>query len=284
VRLWLPDGAELREAWPVLPEPSDAAMVNVPLQRRGEQVGVLGVATDTAELTGNTRVLLDRLAGTAGLALANVRLTYDLRHRIADSRELANRLQRSRQRLLDAAAEQTDRFAEQVDVQVLSRLSNAGDALEVVSHGEPAELETAVVETTAALDSLRDIAAGVFPPTLAENGLRVALETLELRYDGRVHVSHRGPGDRVQASVETAAYFCSAHLVDDCLGTDGAGVWVDIERSERTLRVELASDGSPTSATLELIQDRVEATHGELGRRTSGGRSVLAISWDLVAS
>ena len=93
-------------------------MVNVPLQRRGEQVGVLGVAAGAAPMTGNTRALLDRLAGAAGLALANVRLAYDLRHEIAASRELADRVELSRQRLLDAAAEQTERFSHHVDDQV----------------------------------------------------------------------------------------------------------------------------------------------------------------------
>jgi hypothetical protein len=287
VRLWLPDGAELREAWPVVPAQAGAAMVKVPLQRRGEQVGVLGVAADTAEMTGNTKVLLDRLAGTAGLALANVRLAYDLRHRIADSLELADRLQRSRQRLLDAAAEQTERFADQVDEQVLTRLSNAGAALDRVSTGDPAGLETAVVEATAALESLRDIAAGIFPPTLAANGLQVALETFALRYDGRVHVSGRGPGDRLPSPVETAAYFCSTRVIDDCAGRDGGTVQVDIEQSEHMLRVGLASDGRPSAATIELLQDRVEATHGVLGRRTveerSGHEHVLTLAWDVVS-
>jgi hypothetical protein len=283
VRLWLPDGAELREAWPILPERSRSAMVDVPLQRRGEQVGVLAIAPDTADLNGNTRALLDRLAGTAGLALANVRLAYDLRHRIADSRELAARLERSRQRLLDAAAGETERFAQEVDRRVLSRLGTVGESLELVSHGDPAGLETAAAEATAALESLRDIAAGIFPPTLAENGLRVALETFALRYDGRVHVAVRGRADRGPASLETAAYFCSSQVVVDCVGVHGGEVRVDIEQSEDLLRVELASDASPTAATIELLQDRVEATGGELVRRAadaSGHGQRLTLVWE----
>jgi len=285
VRLWLPDGAELREAWPVATRPSHAAMVNVPLQRRGEQVGVLSVATETDEMTGNTRALLDRLAGTAGLALANVRLAYDLRRRIAHSRELADRLQHSRQRLVDSAAEQIERFASQVDAEVLSRLSNADEALDLAAHDEPVGLEIAVVESTAALESLRDIAAGIFPPTLAENGPRVAIETLALRCAGRVHVSHRGRQDRVSTSIETAAYFCSAHVIDDCARTREREVWVDIEQSVDTLRIELTSPCSPTAATIELLQDRVEATQGELGRRTrraAGDQAqVLVLCWSV---
>ena len=143
------------------------------------------------------------------------------------------------------------------------------------------------MEATAALESLRDIAAGIFPPTLAENGLHVALETFAMRYDGRVHVSRQGPGDRLPSPVETAAYFCSTHVIDDCAGRDGGTVWVDIDRSEDTLLVEVTSDCSPGAATIELLQDRVEATHGVLGRRTAeepgGHEHVVTLRWDLVA-
>jgi hypothetical protein len=115
----------------------------------------------------------------------------------------------------------------------------------------------------------------------------VALEIFALRYDGRVHVSGRGRGSRIPAPVETAAYFCSAHVIDDCAGAGEEEVWVDIEQSEHTLRLTLQSDGSPTAGTIELLQDRVEATHGDLDRRTAGegrGRQqLLALGWDVVA-
>jgi hypothetical protein len=123
----------------------------------------------------------------------------------------------------------------------------------------------------------------------------VALETFALRYDGRVHVTRQGPRDRLPSPIETAAYFCSTRVIDDCAGGDGgdrgdsgAGrtVQVHIEQSENMLLVELTSDGSPGAATIELLQDRVEATHGVLGRRTAGpgGREhVLTLRWDTVA-
>jgi GAF domain-containing protein len=288
VRLWLSDGAELREAWPPVQPPEAAAMLSVPLQRRGEQVGILGVGPDTVAMTENTRAVLDRLAGTAGLALANVRLTYDLRHRIVESRELADRLQRSRQRLLDAAAGQAAQFSHLVDARVQRRLSAADQALSHVEQGDPTALEDTVAEVTAGLEELRDIAAGIFPPTLADNGLGVALETFALRYDGRVRVSHRGLERRVPPSLETAAYFCCVRLVEDSVDTR-SGVRVEVHREvdpQRALRVRVGCDNPPTPATVQLVQDRVEATHGVLARRTTAGGAEhqVHISWTLGGS
>jgi len=60
-------------------------------------------------------------------------------------------------------------------------------------------------------------------------------------------------------------------------------VRVEIEQSEDLLRVELALDASPTAATIELLRDRVEATGGELVRRTgdaNGHGQRLTLVWE----
>jgi hypothetical protein len=146
-------------------------------------------------------------------------------------------------------------------------------------------LADAVGEVTTGLEELRDIAAGIFPPTLAENGLLVALETFALRYDGRVRISHSGGDARVASSLETAAYFCAVRLIEDCAAT-GATVAVHLQQGEeapRTLAIRLRSACPPSPATVQLVQDRVEATHGELDRHTSQGETEheLVTSWDL---
>jgi hypothetical protein len=287
VRLWLSDGGELREGWPnVDAAPAGGATVDVPVQRRGEQVGVLGVATDARAMTANTRAVLDRLAGAAGLALANVRLAHDLRHRIAESRDLADRLQMSRQRLVDAAAEQARRFSYLVDARVVNRLDAVGGALERARDGDASALEVAAEEAMSALEALRDIAAGVFPPTLADNGLRVALETLAMRHDGRVRVAHHGPDVRTANLVETAAYFCAALVVEDRLSAGGT-VTVDIDQQEHGLRLRLTSTGAPAPGTVQLVEDRVEATRGVLDRRTDAagvdGDHELVLDWQVDA-
>ena len=68
--------------------------------------------------------------------MSNVRLAYDLRRQVAESTELADSLVRSRQRLLDAAAQQTERFAAMVEHQVQSRLDAVGAALDRIEEGD----------------------------------------------------------------------------------------------------------------------------------------------------
>jgi GAF domain-containing protein len=136
VRLWLADGQQSRQAWP-LNAPAQVADIDIPLEHHGRPVGELGLAVAEGDLSDDDRELLARLAGTAGLALANVRLTYDLRHELAESTELARRLDQSRQRLLDAAAQQTERFAATVDQLVQSRLHRVDLALDAAADGDP---------------------------------------------------------------------------------------------------------------------------------------------------
>ncbi len=266
VRLWLGGGVEVREVWPPASEAPTRAAVDVPLRHHGDQVGVLGVATERHALTGDGRALLDRLAGTAGLALANVRLTYDLRHRLEESRELAGHLARSRQRLLAADEEQTERFTQLIDERVRRRLEAVESCLDR-ARPPRATLESALAEAvssaTSALEELRDIAAGVFPPTLTDNGLRVALETTALKYDGRVVVAHHGPERRVSPAVEAAAYRCSVELVRECAAA-GGHARVDLDPREERLRVGIRLDHAPSTGTMQLVADRVEAMDGVL--------------------
>ena len=201
VRLWLADGEQWKQTWPRNSADAESlhgelGMMEVPLQHHGEQVGELGVAV-TEELTADDRALLGRLAGTAGLALSNVRLAYDLRRQVAESRELADNLALSRQRLLDAAAQQTERFATMVDHHVQSRLDAVGVSVWIGSRRRCRRAAVAHAEATAALAALRELAAGVFPPALADRGLRDALDMYCGRFDGRVRL--RTTGERVAA-------------------------------------------------------------------------------------
>jgi signal transduction histidine kinase len=223
---------------------------------------------------------LERLAGTAGLALANVRLTYDLRHRLAESRDLASHLERSRRRLLSADAEQTQRFTDLVEERVRSRLRAVSGCLDRAETGSPddavAALEEATGAAATALEELRDIAAGVFPPTLSDNGLRVALETYAQRHDGRVRVAHHGPGRRPPSAVEAAAYLCAVELLEESAATGGGGT-VDLGQEDGRLRLCVATDGVPSAATMQLVADRAEASDGVIEPVTDAG--TVTVRW-----
>jgi hypothetical protein len=275
VRLWLADGEQERQAWPLDAVGGRAvSVVDVPLRHHGQQVGELDVDVD-AELSDHDRQLLARLAGTAGLALANVRLAYDLRHQIAESTNLAHELARSRQRLLIAAADQTRRFSVQVNQQVQSRLVEVSTALDQVEGGNRAAVARAKREATSALAALREISAGVFPPALLDRGLTAALQIYSLAVDGRVRVAregvHRNPLD-----LESAAYFCVTQLVEDCPA--GGTMDVVVHQSAAALRLRITADLPPAEDTRQLLTDRVAATEGAL-TMVASTPCQIEISW-----
>lgn len=276
VRLWLADGQQSRQAWP-LNAPAQAADIEIPLEHHGRSVGELGLAVAEGDLSDDDRELLARLAGTAGLALANVRLTYDLRRELAESTELARRLDQSRQRLLDAAAQQTERFAATVDQLVQSRLQRVDLALDSVADGDPGGLAVAHREATAALAALRELAAGVFPPALADRGLRHAVEMYGLHFDGQVKIRSLPTSVRGPLAREAAAYFCVVQLVDDCV-TAGP-ITLLLDQDEAGLTMEIGTSRAPGADTVQLLADRVEATGGHLLPTASTQSWSIAIRW-----
>jgi GAF domain-containing protein len=279
VRLWLADGQQSRQSWP-LNAPAPAVDIDIPLEHHGRPVGELGLAVAEGDLSDDDRELLARLAGTAGLALANVRLTYDLRHELAESTELARRLDRSRQRLLEAAAQQTERFVATVDQQVQSRLRRAELALDSAADGDPDGLADAHREATAALAALREIAAGVFPPALADRGLVHAVQMYCLRFDGRVKIRSLPTSVRGPLSIEAAGYFCVVQLVDDCV--NAGPIALTLEQDEAALRMAIQTSQAPGADTVQLVTDRVEATEGQLVSIGSAQGWITTIRWSHV--
>ena len=158
-----------------LPDFPDHAWA-VPVLHQGDLLGALTVAKRPGEaLTPIEHQLLADLGGQAGLVLKNVGLAADLGDRVDE-------LRASRQRLVAAQDEERRRLernlhdgAQQHLVAIKVQLGLA----EMMLDRDPAravvmieQLETAADE---ALETLRDLARGIFPPLLAEQGLGPAL-------------------------------------------------------------------------------------------------------------
>lgn len=278
VRLWLADGQRWRESWPPNVEDQVDDDVDIALLHHGQQVGDLGLAKATGALSAEDREMLNRLAGTAGLALANVRLTHDLRRRLAESTELAGRLEQSRQRLLDASAEQTRRFSTLVDAQVQSRLDATRAALDQVGAGDRTAVDAAKTEATAALAALRELAAGVFPPALADRGLGNALEAYSLRFEDRVAVTYPSSPVRAPLAVEAAAYFCAVQVVENAGSARRARL--ELQQDEEMLRLRADTADALDPDTVQLLRDRSEATGGciEFGQDPA---TSITIAWSV---
>ena len=223
VEIWVRVGAQLRPQviWPrgsalpaAVPLAGDAELPVFELATRAvavrhgdELLGALAIQKPRNEpATAAEDKLLAHLASQAGLVLRNVRLTAELRATIDD-------LRASRLRLVRAQDEERQRIernlhdgAQQQLVALMVQLSlledSAGDSGEV--RQVTGELRAGL---RAAIDDLRALARGIYPPLLADQGLGPALRAQVGRAPLPVQVETDGIG-RYPRDAEAAVYFC----------------------------------------------------------------------------
>jgi signal transduction histidine kinase len=222
VEVWIRVGTQLRPrvSWPHGSEPSAAvplaagnqlpafgATRAVPVRHRGDLLGAITLRKPPSEpVSAAENQLLDHLASQAGLVLRNVRLTAELQATIDDLRASRRRLvraqdeerQRIERNLHDGAQQQLVAFNIQ-----LGLLDGAAD-----DPGEVREIAGQLrAGLHAALDDLRALARGIYPPLLADQGLAAAVQSQARRAPLPVLVEADGIG-RYRRDAEATAYFC----------------------------------------------------------------------------
>jgi signal transduction histidine kinase len=236
------------------------------LVREGKPVAVLSHTPgllDDEELT-------DELAATARLALENERLQAEVRARLEE-------LRRSRARIVEAADTERRRLerdlhdgAQQqlVTLSLSLRLLRTRSSLEGDA-GVLACLDQAEAELQEAIAELRELAHGLFPAVLADEGFAVAVEAL--REEARVPIRiHHLPEERCGPAAETAAYI----IVAEAARAASNGISVDAQRNADALLVDVEANES--GLDLVPLEDRVRALDGELEiRRDAGGRVII---------
>jgi PAS domain S-box-containing protein len=137
-----------------------------------------------------------------------------------------------------------------------------------------AEVADVLAETRACLAELRDLARGLHPAVLSDHGLEAALRALAGRSAVSVELRVHLPGERLPASVESAAYFivCEA-LANVAKHAQATHAWITAEQRNRHLDVEIGDDGiggvDPGSGSgLQGLRDRVAALDGTLSVRS----------------
>lgn len=131
-------------------------------------------------------------------------------------------------------------------------------------------LADAVVQTQEALDELRALSRGIAPPILADRGLREALAALAARCVVPAELDAGPTSGRLDAAVESAAYFVVAEALTNVAKHSHAGrCTVGMRHAEGTLRVWVTDDGVGGAALakghgLRGLADRVQAVGGRL--------------------
>ena len=262
--------------------PGDEA---VPVQHQGELLGGLTVTKRSGEsLTPIERKLLDDLAHQAGLVLKNVGLTAELLARLED-------LRASRQRLVAAQDEERRRLernlhdgAQQNLVAIKVKLGLA----EMIAAKDPARAKELLAQlkgdTDEALETLRSLARGIYPPLLAEKGLAAALESQARKATLPVDVEADGVG-RFPQDTEAAVYFCVLEALQNVQKyADASRALVRLSTVREELHFEVNDDGKgfePATQKMgsgsQNMRDRIDALGGsmEVKSATGAGTSVV---------
>jgi signal transduction histidine kinase len=260
---WLPEsGAYVDVAGHPLelpPAGSDRAVTRV--KRDGQAVAVL--VHDPAVL--DDPGLVEAVAAAARLAASNAHLQAEVRAQVSE-------LQESRRRLVRAGDEERRRLEQRLHQGAERRLVALGHVLERVSgntsRSRTAEIERARGQLARTLADLHDLAGGLHPRALNEQGLAAALASLARR--SPVPVELAVPAERLPAEVGAAAYFiCSEALANVAKYASASRVVVRVTADDHAALVEIVDDGvggaDPAQGSgLRGLADRVEALGGAL--------------------
>jgi signal transduction histidine kinase len=132
-------------------------------------------------------------------------------------------------------------------------------------------LEQLQRETQAALEDLRDLARGIYPPLLADRGLLAALEAQARKATLPVQVEAEGI-DRYSQEAEAAVYFCALEALQNMAKyAEATKGHIRLAQSNGQLTFEVRDDGrgfDPAVTTpgsgLTNMADRLEALGGSL--------------------
>ena len=231
------------------------------IRREGRTIAA--VVHDPAALDGRA---LEREIGTAArLAVDNERLR-------AETRAQLRELRTSRARIVstgDAERRRLERDLHDGAQQRLVSLSVAlGMARAGLDSGAQQRLDEAGASLRAALADLRELAHGIHPVQLTEEGLAAAVEALAVRARIPVRITVLSE-ERQPTAAETAAYV----LVDEVIALaerrgDGRTIEVGTRVSDGTLTVDMRDPGAGSAALLlsDLagVADRIGALDGDL--------------------
>ena len=228
--------------------------------------------------------LVDAVCAAARLALENERLQARVLAQLEEVRA-------SRARIVAAGDAERRRVERNLHDGAQQRLLTVALTLRMARGrlGQDADpaldalLAEAADELAHALGELRELARGLHPAILTEEGLAAALDTLAERAPVPVEVAAPGLG-RLPPAVEAAAYYVVSEAVANAAKHAQASlVTVRVEQADGELRVEVDDDGiggasiHPGSG-LEGLADRVAALGGRfvIQSEAAGGTRMVA--------
>lgn len=283
--VWIRDGEVFRTAavWPG--DASDRTLdgadgfadpeadISQPVFHDGELLGGISLSKPSSEPpTPDDEELVRSLASGLGMTLRNNRLTAHLRLRLAE-------LEASRERVLEAADDARRRLENDLDrgpQQTLVAIKVMLGPLRVTAERSGAPKTGSLLgqleeQTGAAISSIREFAAGVYPPLLEAEGLEVALSHRADTATVPTELSAIAV-DRYPREVESAVYFAVLEALQNTAKYSQARhATITLGGGDGEVRFEVCDDGAgfdvaavPRGAGLGGMADRIDTVGGTL--------------------
>jgi signal transduction histidine kinase len=282
VAFWLPARRHYVDDRGQLFEPDDVGpdRMLTPVERDGSKLALLLHDPTLDEEPG----LVEAAAAAAGLALENARLQAEVRAQLLE-------VEQSRARIVQAADDERRRLERDIHDGAQQRLVALALSLRVAGQKMQGEdgahvekvLDDAVDELQRAVRELRELARGVYPAILTEEGLGAAMSSLAGRSAIPVLVL-AVPDERPAPEIEAAAYFVICEAVTNAAKHSGASlVSIDV-RYERPRLVATISDNGRGGARLGAgsglsgLADRVAARRGTLTVQSPVGAGTTIVA------
>lgn len=285
--VWLAEDAGLRVAASapegesrVVASIQEIEGVVVSISHESEVLGALSVEKRRSEeLTPTERHLIDDLAGSAGLVVRRLRLDQALERK-------ADELEESRRRLVDAQDVERRRLERELhdgaQQRVVALKVKLGVAAQMAADEGTDRAATLIGQMAddaqSAIEQIRSLALGIYPPLLESDGLAVAIPAVAslspLDVVVEVDVS-----DRYPRPVEGAVYFCVSEALANAAKHAEGPIRVSLSDGQGRLRFEIVDSGpgfDPDAvrrgAGLVNMSDRLDALDGTLTIESAPGR------------
>ena len=218
--------------------------------------------------------MLADVASGSGLLLRNIGLNAELAER-------AEQLRASRRRLVAAQDAERHRLerdlhdgAQQQVVALKVKLGIARTLAEREGADRVAAIVTDLAGTTQeAVDAMRAVAHGIYPPLLEAEGLEVALSAGRRTFSVGVELGFEQVG-RYERSVEESVYFCVVEIITRAI--DGGADLVSLSLVGSAHAIEFIVRYEGEVGDLVAVADRLDALEGRL--QIDHGEAVVTIS------
>jgi signal transduction histidine kinase len=238
-----------------------------------------------AVVSGLTVYAMVATAAATSLVALTIRMKVE---RLAASREL----RASRRRIVLSVEDERRRLERDLHDGAQQRLIalriQLGLAAEIVAHEPQASsrlLSELAGEAQGALDELRDLVHGIYPPVLMNEGLEAAIRALAADAPARTQLDLPGMR-RHQPEVEAAVYFTCMEAAQNAVKHAGSQATLTIQLRERRdeLYFEVRDTGGGFDTRSERVtgglvnmRDRIGAAGGELEILSHPGRGTTVM-------